>query len=144
VIALDTNVLVYAHRRDSKFHALAFEVVEELAQGGVPWAIPWPCLHELYAIITHRRIFQPPSSRSQARKQIDAWLKSPTLQLLSEAGDHWSVLRRLVDDGKIEGPMVHDARVAAICLANGVTELWTADRDFTRFPQLSTRNPLVG
>jgi predicted nucleic acid-binding protein len=38
---------------------------------------------------------------------------------------------------------VHDARIAALCLQHGVRELWSADRDFNRFPALRTRNPLV-
>ena len=49
----------------------------------------------------------------------------------------------LLADGKISGPAVHDARVAALCLTHGVQALWTADRDFTRFPRLRTVNPLI-
>jgi predicted nucleic acid-binding protein len=44
----------------------------------------------------------------------------------------------------VVGPQVHDARVAALCRLHGIRELWTADRDFSRFPQLRVRNPLVG
>ena len=56
MIALDTNLLVYAHRRDSEWHAEATAAVRELAEGPAPWAIPWPCLHEFLAIVTHPRI----------------------------------------------------------------------------------------
>jgi len=48
-----------------------------------------------------------------------------------------------VTETKVAGPRIHDARIAAVCLAHGVTELWTADRDFSRFPALRTRNPCV-
>lgn len=75
--------------------------------------------------------------------QIDTWLESPTLVLLSESMDHWSILRSLVSSAQISGPMVHDARIAAICMRNGVTELLSADRDFGRFPGFKTRNPLI-
>lgn len=142
MIAVDTNILVYAHRRDAEFHAAAFERVRELAEGSAPWAIPWPCLHEFLAVVTHPRIWDPPSSTRQAVEQVDAWLESPMLVLLGEAQGYWPTLRRLLEDGRLTGPMVHDARVAAICLAHAVQELWTVDRDFGRFPGLRTRNPL--
>ncbi|MDR2880660.1 MAG: PIN domain-containing protein [Azoarcus sp.] len=143
MIALDTNLLVYAHRRDNPFHAVAARQVRELAEDKAAWAIPWSCLHEFYAIVTNRRIFTPPSTPDEALDQIEAWLESPTLHLLSETPEHWSYLRQLTSKAKLQGPMVHDARIAALCLTNGVRELWSADRDFSRFPSLRVRNPLV-
>ncbi len=74
---------------------------------------------------------------------MDAWLESPSVTLLSEGTAHWKTLRPTLRDAKIIGPRVHDARVAAICLAHGVRELWSADRDFGRFAALRVRNPLV-
>jgi uncharacterized protein len=142
VIAVDTNILVYAHRSDSPFHAAATTQVRRLAEGRTPWALPWPCLHEFFSIATHPRIYQPPSTTAQALAQIDAWLASPSVVLLSEAGTYWPTLRQSLEDGKVTGPMVHDGRIAALCVSNGVRELWSADRDFSRFPALITRNPL--
>jgi len=75
---------------------------------------------------------------------LAAWLGSPSVVLLGEASDHWSVLAELIEAGQVRGPMVHDARVAAICLGHGVDRLWTTDRDFSRFPALAVHNPLVG
>ena len=143
MIAVDTNLLVYAHRADSPFHGLAEPCLRSLAQGRAPWAIAWPCLHEFYSVVTHPRIFKQPTPVTLACAQIDAWLASPSLQLLSETEQHWRVLGGLLGHVEIRGPMVHDARIAAICLNHGVHELWTADRDFSRFPQMRTRNPLV-
>jgi predicted nucleic acid-binding protein len=71
-------------------------------------------------------------------------MESPTLSLVGEDGGHWVTLRAQLEAGRIAGARVHDARVAALCLRNGVSELLTADRDFSRFPELRTRNPLVG
>ncbi|MDR2212077.1 MAG: PIN domain-containing protein, partial [Pseudomonadales bacterium] len=68
---------------------------------------------------------------------------SPTLHLLAETPEHWPQLRELILKAKLQGPMVHDARIAALCLSHGVRELWSADRDFNRFPNLRVRNPLV-
>ena len=144
MIAVDTNVLVYAHREDSPWHARAYEVVARLAEGPAPWAIPWPCLHEFLAIATHNRIYNPPTPVDRALDQASAWLESPSLVLLAETKGHWAVLKELVESGKVSGAAVHDARIAALCLHYGVRELWTADRDFGRFPSLAVRNPLVG
>jgi uncharacterized protein len=75
---------------------------------------------------------------------VDAWLQSPGLVLLAESDAHWNELKAMLKVGKVVGPKVHDARVAALCLQHGVRELWSADRDFGRFPSLVTTNPLVG
>ncbi len=143
MIAVDTNILVYAHRRDSDWHEQAAGLIRELAEGLNQWAVPWPSIHEFFAIVTHPKIYAPPSTVKQATTQVDAWLDSASLVLLSESRDHWTTLKGLLAQGKIRGPLVHDARIAALCMNHGVTELLTADRDFSRFPTLSTRNPLL-
>ena len=143
MIAVDTNVLVHAHRADSPFHVPAAATIRRLAESRAGWGLPWPCLHEFYAKVTHPRLFSPPSTVQQALQQIEAWLASPSVSLLGEAIDHWFRLRDLLTVAQVQGPMVHDARIAAICLSHGVDEFLTADRDFGRFPALRTRNPLV-
>jgi uncharacterized protein len=143
LIAVDANILVYAHREDSPFHAAAFNRMVQLAEGRAVWAIPWPCLHEFLAIVTHPRIYAPPSSLARALDQVDAWLESPTLRLLGESLTYWATLRLVLVNSRVAGPQIHDARVAALCRDHGVTELWSADRDFSRFGGLSVVNPTV-
>lgn len=143
MIAVDSNLLVYAHRRDSPWHAEARRRMIELAEGKVAWAIPWPCIHEFLSVTTHPRIYDPPSTLAEAIDQVDAWLESPSLVLLAEAADYWPSLTSTLAAARIAGPLIHDARVAALCELHGVRELWTADRDFSRFAALHTRNPLV-
>jgi uncharacterized protein len=144
VIAVNTNIPVYAHREDSPFHEAAFERIVELADGPAACAIPWPSLHEFLAIVTHARIYSPPTPQAQAVDQVDAWLESPTLVLLTETAAHWPALRALLAGGRVTGALVHDARLAALCRQHGVRELWWADRDFSRFAGLTVVNPLVG
>mgnify|MGYP002813352026 FL=1 len=144
VIAVDTNLLVYAHREDSPWHDAASARITGLAEDRAPWAIPWPCLHEFLAIVTHPRIYAPPTPLAAAIEQIEAWLESPTVTLLAESEGYWPELIAIMRDARIAGPQVHDARVAALCRLHGVRELWTADRDFSRFSGLVVRNPLVG
>jgi hypothetical protein len=143
VIAVDTNILVYAHREDSSWHEPAYRAVTGLAEGRSPWAIPWPCIYEFLAIATHPRIYGPPTPLPLALDQVDAWMESPSLVLLAESEGNWAPLRGLLAAGRVAGPQVHDARIAALCRHHGVKELWTADRDFSRFPGLPVRNPLV-
>lgn len=144
MIAVDTNILVYAHRRDSSWHGPAFTILRELAESPSPWAIPAPCLHEFLAIVTHERIYDPPSDLEVALGQVGAWLASPAASVLAEGPGYFRHLEAVVRRGKATGPRVHDARIAALCQYHGVRELWSADRDFTRFSALTVRNPLVG
>ena len=143
MIAVDTNILVYAHREDAVWHDAAYARVRDLAEGRAAWAIPWPCVHEFLAIVTHPRIYQPATPLTTALDQVDAWLQSPVVALIGESSDHWTAVRPLISAGRLAGGQMHDARVAAVCLTNGVTELWTVDRDFSRFPKLRVRNPLA-
>jgi hypothetical protein len=144
MIAVDSNLLVYAHREDSPSHDIAYARIAELAEGRAPWAIPWPCIHEFLAIVTHPRIYSPPTPLEKAIDQFEAWLESPTLVVLSESEDYWLLLRATLLSGRVSGPQVHDARIVTICQQHGVSELWSADRDFSRFSGLTVRNPLVG
>ncbi len=144
MIAVGTNLLVYAHREDSPWHEGAYQQIADLAEGRATWALPWPCIHEFLAIVTHPKIYAPPTHLRGAIEQVEAWLESPGLVLLTESEGYWQELRTALEHGKISGPQVHDARVAALCLHHGVSELWTVDRHFGRFPNLTVRNPLVG
>jgi hypothetical protein len=143
MIAVDTNLLVYAHRKDSPWHEQSSVRLVDLAEGAAPWAIPTACLHEFLAIVTHPRIYRPPTPLAVALDQVEAWRESPSLVLLTETEGYWATLRRVLERSKTAGATIHDARVAALCLHHGVRELWSADRDFSRFADLATRNPLV-
>ena len=123
MIAVDTNILVAFQRLEYPDHARAVQVVTRLAEGRAPWALPWPCLHEFLAVVTHPRIFKTPTPLPHALAAVSALLESPRMRVLAEGPSHWRTLARLVADGRIAGPVVHDARIAAICLDHGVSEL---------------------
>src|SRR5262249_28881801 len=74
----------------------------------------------------------------------DAWLELPTWRLLAEGSVYWAALRVMVSDGRVTGAQVHNVRVAALCRQHGVRELWSADRDFSRFTGFAVVNPLIG
>ena len=144
MIAVDTNILVYAHRADSPFHDRARSALESLAAGAREWAIPWPCAHEFIAVVTHPRIYQTATPADTVFAQLRALASVANLAFIAEADDYLAHLEPLALAARIRGEAIHDARIAAICLSHGVAELWSADRDFSRFPALNTRNPLIG
>lgn len=144
MIAFDTNVLVYAHRRESRHHRMAADVLREAAQARSAWAIPWPCLFEFFSVVTNTRIWKDAASTTdQAWRQMTVWTASPSVVLLAEGRDFPIVLESFLRRPRVRGPIAHDARVAALCVAHGVAELVTADRDFALFPELRTRNPFL-
>ena len=143
MIALDTNLLVYAYREDSEFHLSAIGHLRPVIEGGSPWALPWPCVHEFIGVVTAGRVYKPASPLAQVLDFLDSMMTAPQLHLLAESPGYFEKLRELALAAKLSGPRIHDARIAALCLHHGVSELWTADRDFSSFPKLKTRNPLV-
>ncbi len=143
MIAVDANLLVYAHREDSPFHAAADRRITELAEGTVAWAIPWPCIHEFLAIVTRLGVYKPPSPLDMALSQVEAWLESPNLALLHETEGYWPTLRATISASQVTGARIHDARIVALCRHYGVRELWSADRDFSRFTDVKVVNPLI-
>ena len=143
MIAVDSNLLIYAYRAEMPQHPAAAQAVRTLGESGRPWAIPWPCVHEFVAAVTNPRIFRPPSPTVDALAQLGIWAESPWFVFLPEAGDHLVHLGYLLDASGVVGGTVHDARIAAICLGHDVDELWSVDRDFRMFPGLRVVNPLV-
>ncbi len=144
MIALDTNILVHAHRKEASLHEPARQTVKDLAESMSPWCICFHSLIEFYGMATHPKIWRKASSPAEAFRQIHAWRAAPSLRILGDSAIVLESLESITTMAKIQGPLIHDARITACCLANGVTEIWTVDRDFSRFPDLKTRNPLIG
>src|SRR5579872_5768294 len=99
MIAVDTNILVYAHRADSQWHEAAYKSLASLAEGDALWSVPWPCIHEFLAIATHPRIYDPPTPLPKALKQVEVWMESPSLRILGEFAGHWKELKDILTTG---------------------------------------------
>lgn len=143
MIALDTNVLVYARRTEAPNHARACTLLASLAEGDEPWALPWPCVYEYVRVVTHPRVFDPPSELARVLDDLASLLESPSLTLLGEGPTHVAWFFEAAEDGAAVGNLAHDAHIAALCREHGVLELWTADRDFRRFAGLRSRDPFA-
>ena len=143
MIAVDTNFLVYARRTEAIHHAEAKRLLAELSEGLRPWAIPWPCVYEFLRVVTHPRVFNPPTPLAKALEEIDRLFDAPAITLLGEGLGHRAHLRQTIDAGRASGNIVHDAHIAALLREHGVREFWTTDRDFHRFPGIAVRNPFT-
>ena len=136
MIAVDTNVLVYAHRGEFSQHERARGLLAELADGDALWAIPVFCLGEFLRVVTHPSILKPPTRTAEAVRAIEALLHSPSLRLLVPGERYQRLLLDLVTTSRVSGNLVFDAQIAASCLEHGVRTLVSNDRDFSRFPEI--------
>ena len=143
MIAIDTNILVHAHQRESDLHLRAVKLIRELAQAPVPWCVCYHSFIEFYGVVTRNNLWREPSTPSEAMDQIAAWRESPSLRVLFDDQSMFSELSQMAVSANVRGSLIHDARIAACCISCGVSKLWSVDRDFSRFPKLKTENPLV-
>ena len=139
--AIDTNILVYAEIVSSPHHPIARKILTNLAEGAVPWAIPWPCVYEFLRVVTHPRVYHPPIPLKVVLPDLRRILDSPMLMLLNETPNHAEVMMSVMEKAGVSGNLIHDAHIAALCIEHGISELITGDRDFSRFDSLSVINP---
>ena len=138
MIAVDTNVLVYAHREGLDLHEAALERLSAIAGGLEPWGLPVFCAGEFVRVVTHPKIFTPPSTLEQALAALKAVLQSPSLLLLSPGERYLDLFEDCVREADARGNLAFDAQIAAVCLEHGAKHILTADRDFSRFSKLQT------
>jgi toxin-antitoxin system PIN domain toxin len=141
VIAVDTNVLVYAHRAGVRGHEISLAWLQHLAAGSVPWGIPVFCLGEFVRVTTHPRILDPPSTLEESRSALSGLLSSPTVRVLSPGSRYPLLLDESLRVADARGNLAFDAQIAAVCLEQGASRLLTVDRDFARFPELQIVTP---
>jgi len=138
LIAVDTNILVQAHRRDLPRHAEALQRITSLAEGEEAWGIPVFCLGEFLRVVTHPKIFKPPSSIEEALMALEGLLESPTVRLLSPGSRYPEFFASSIRTVQAKGNLVFDAQIAALCSEHSVERLITLDRDFSLFPEIPT------
>lgn len=143
MIALDTNILVHAHRRGTVHHEQALSLLAALSEGPVPYALFWPSLYEFLRVVTHHRVFDPASTTVEALEAVRDFLAPPVVQVLSETARHPLLLERVLQESRVTGSLIHDAHLVALALEHGVHEILTLDGDFARFSQVASRNPFL-
>jgi uncharacterized protein len=141
MIVVDANLLIYSYDTDSSDHKKSRAWVEKMFSGAEPVGLPWQTMTAFLRVVTNRRL---PGSRltvEQATQIVEEWLEQPNVRILTAGDEHWSVLKRTMVEGRASGPLVSDAELAALTVEYGGV-LYTADRDFARFPGLRWVNPL--
>ncbi len=136
MIAVDTNILVYAHREELPQHKAARRRVTQLANRDERWAIPVFCLGEFLRVVTHPRVFDNPHTTDEACQAIETLLESSSLSVLRPGDRYERLLVQAMRDGEVVGNLVFDAQIVALCREHGVVRLLTSDRDFDRFRDL--------
>ena len=139
MIAVDTNVLVYAHRTETELHHAAAATLADLAAGAAPWALPIFCITEFLRVVTHRRVLNPPSTISQAVAFIEALVASPVCGVVRPGPEFLRLLAESAQRADARGNLMFDAQIAALCRENGIDTILTNDRDFERFEALQVR-----
>ena len=142
MIAVDTNVLVYAHRAEVKLHSAAVAELVELAEGDDLWALPVFCITEFLRVVTHRRVFNPPSTTTQAFDFVRGLIESPTCVVVGPESTYIEHLEAVVREADARGNLIFDAQIAALCKEHGIATILTHDHDFRRFEGLQVM--LVG
>lgn len=141
MIAVDTSILVYAHRSETDLHAPATTALVTLAEGVVPWGLPVFCITEFLRVVTHRRVFSPPSTVSQALGFVDDVIASPVCRVVRPGPEFLRVLTETARAADARGNLMFDAQIAALCREHGIASVLTNDRDFERFEHVRVRYP---
>ncbi len=136
MIAVDTNVLIYAHRGETAWHRAAASRLIALAEGAERWGLPVFCVTEFLRVTTHGRVFRPPSTLRQATEFISGIVKAPSCEVVRPGPGFLELLVETARQADARGNLMFDAQIAALCLEHGIDTVLTNDRDFGRFKQL--------
>ena len=144
MIAVDTNVLVYAADADSPFHAPCRQWLEHRRARPDAWFTTWPVLYEFLRVTTHPRVMRRPWTVSAAWQFVAALLASPGLGLLIPTERHAEVAAEVIAElPHLSGNLMHDAHTAILMREHGIGQVCTRDTDFNRFPFLTVIDPLA-
>lgn len=139
MVAIDTNVLIDAHRRETRWHQAAASELIRRTESGELFAIPVFCVSEFVRVVTHRRVFRPASPVAEAFGFLEEILSSPGCLVLCPGPRFTTLLRETVERADARGNLVFDAQIAALCREHGVSTIITRDQDFYRFEPLRVR-----
>lgn len=142
MIAVDATLLAYAANRWAPEHARAARVVEELANGAAPWALPWSELHAFVRLVTHPHAVAKALSPAEAWAFVARLVESPSLRLLAPSAGHASAAAACVAETPPGGAA--GLELAATLREHGVRELLSADPGMRRWSFLAVHDPLRG
>jgi len=140
MIAVDTNLLVYAHRRDLPENQAARRALERARRQARGWGIALPCIAEFWSVVTHPGSRGGASTAQQAHDFLAALIEAEAA--IWHPGEHfWERLTRLAADLGVQGPRIFDLQIGLTAFENGASELWTHDSLFVTIPGLRVYDP---
>jgi uncharacterized protein len=142
MIAIDTNLLVYAQRRHAVEHRAAQKTIERAIADPRGWGISLSCITEFWCVVTHPAISGGPSPAKDACGFLQALVSNGGASIWTPGAGFWERLTQLASDLGVAGHRVYDLQIALIALENGATEIWSHDRAFAGLPGLLVRDPL--
>lgn len=140
---VDTNIMVYAHREEFPRHQVALEILRSIACAPEPWVLLWPCVYEFVRVVTHPKLFDPPTPLEDAVAAIEGLISSPSVLLVGEGKRHTEWFSRMLLASNATGNLAFDAHIAALMKEHGISEIVTSDNDFHRFPEIRVTNPFA-
>lgn len=140
-VTVDTNVLLYASDGASPRREAATTLLTSLAAGPGLVYLFWPVIMGYLRIATHPNVFENPLDPAAARANIDQLTSRPHVRCPGEGDNFWRTYQNLAGKDAIRGNLVTDSHIAALMLHHGVSTIYTADRDFRRFPGVTSVDP---
>jgi len=131
----DVNILVYAHRQDSPHHRQSLQWLETLINSDEAFAMSELVLSGFLRIVTHPKIFNPPSKLKDALSFVNQIRSLTNCVIVAPHDRHWDIFTNLCKDANAKGNLIPDAYYAALAIETG-SEWVTTDRDFSRFKGL--------
>jgi toxin-antitoxin system PIN domain toxin len=142
VIAVDTNLLVYAHRAALPEHRAARQAIERAVRAGTGWGISQPSLAEFWSVVTHPAATGRPSSGQEASSFLASLVRDGGAQIWLPGPGFWERLLQLAAHLEVQGSRIFDLQIGLTALEHGAHEIWTHDRRFVALPGLRVRDPL--
>ncbi len=142
MIAIDTNLLIYAHRARVPEHRPAQRAIQRACDDPRGWGISAASIGEFWSIVTHPAVKGRPSRPREAADFLGALMQTGGMQVWLPGPGFAERLTQLACDLHVSGVRVFDLQIALIAFENGVTELWTRDADFVRVPGLRIIDPM--
>lgn len=142
VIAVDTNLLVYAHRRSTAEHAGAQAAIERAAGASTGWGMSLPCIAEFWGVVTHPAHGRPSTPREAARF-LEALVRDAEAKIWLPAPGFAERLVVAAAARKVTGPRIFDLQIALAAFEAGAREIWTHDRAFVSVTGLPVYDPIA-
>jgi toxin-antitoxin system PIN domain toxin len=139
LIAVDTNIIIYAHRSEFPQHEAAYNALTKYANGTTAWGIPVFVIGEFLRVVTHSRVLHPPTPMSEALRTVDDLLASPSARLLIPGKHYIEIFESLLVSSRATGNTVFDAQIASVCIENGADTILTNDRMFMTFDNIAVQ-----